>query len=136
MMQAEDDGPAVTLKQIANQLLKCGVHQTIWCKTCGRQIEPGSMYRREVWSVDGEIAVRVEHENAPTCELALRFEVTVGNIGSVYRSDNSDIAWAKWAEYVEDSKTGLGRAGGEEVVLWDNGEPKLIHEGTVDKGEE
>lgn len=52
-----------------------------------------------------------------------RFEVIVGNIGSVYRGTNKKEAFKKYHAYIELSKSGSGRAGGEDVTLMVNDEP-------------
>ena len=44
-------------------------------------------------------------------------EVIVGNIGCVYRGFDEDKAAQVYAEYVEQSKSGYGRAAGETVTL-------------------
>jgi len=46
------------------------------------------------------------------------FEITVGNIGSVWTGSNFMQAETKFASWVKDSKTGLGRSGGEDVTLF------------------
>jgi len=58
------------------------------------------------------------------------FEVIVGNIGTVYRGSNFMQASCKFAEYVKQSKTGYGRARGEDVTLMHNGEPRKEHAGS------
>lgn len=45
------------------------------------------------------------------------YEVIVGNIGTVYSGPNSKIARKTFSTYVKQSKTGYGRAGGEDVTL-------------------
>lgn len=59
------------------------------------------------------------------------FEITVNNLGHVWQGNNYMQACAQFNRWVADSKTGLGRSGGESVVLWHNGEPKREHVGTV-----
>lgn len=53
----------------------------------------------------------------------MKFEVTVGNIGTVERTDSHKTAMATYREYVSQSKNNYGRAAGEDVVLWEDGEP-------------
>lgn len=60
------------------------------------------------------------------------FQVIVGNIGQVYDGSNFMEASAHFAEYVRQSKTGRGRAGGESVTLMHKGEIKREFVGTVD----
>lgn len=50
------------------------------------------------------------------------YEVVVGNIGSVYHGPDLDEARHKFDYYVEQSKLGSGRAGGEPVVLFEDDE--------------
>jgi len=58
-----------------------------------------------------------------------RYEVIVGNIGTVYRGNNHKKAVAIYREYAEQSRIGYGRAAGETVTLFSGGEPLLEHEG-------
>lgn len=50
------------------------------------------------------------------------YDVIVGNIGNVYSGTDEDKARATYKEYVEQSKSGVGRAGGEDVTLMLNDE--------------
>jgi hypothetical protein len=50
------------------------------------------------------------------------WEVTVGNIGNVY-SGNGTEARRVFAEYRAQSVANCGRASGEDVTLWKDGEP-------------
>lgn len=59
-----------------------------------------------------------------------KYEVIVGNIGTVYSGNNFMQASAKYATYVKQSKSGVGRAGGESVTLMHDGEIRKEHEGT------
>ena len=52
-----------------------------------------------------------------------KYEVIVGNIGTVYDGDNSDEAVLHYHGYVRQSKSGMGRAGNETVVIMEDGEP-------------
>ena len=56
-----------------------------------------------------------------------RHAVTVGNIGTVHDGTAAAAAAAIYAEYVEQSKQGYGRAAAEPVTLWKNGEPIQDH---------
>ena len=58
-----------------------------------------------------------------------RFEVIVGNIGTVYDGDNRGLADQDFAAYVRLSKAGYGRASGEDVTLFVDGEPEMEHDG-------
>lgn len=60
--------------------------------------------------------------------LARRYEVIVGNVGRVYDGNDKEVAMHVYQEYVEISKAGVGRAGGEPVTLTLDGE--IIHEHT------
>ena len=51
------------------------------------------------------------------------YNVNVGNIGSVYSGRNCRAAKRAFREYVSQSKTGYGRASGENVTLTCNDEP-------------
>lgn len=51
------------------------------------------------------------------------YGVTVGNIGNALNTTNFREAQKTFTEYVKQSKTGYGRAAGEEVILWRDGEP-------------
>ena len=58
------------------------------------------------------------------------YEVIVGNIGKVWQGSNYMQAMAKYAAYVKQSKSGVGRAGGEQVSLWKNGDVIREHDET------
>lgn len=51
------------------------------------------------------------------------FEVIVGNVGNVYQGPSREQAEACWRTYVEQSKSGVGRAGNESVILFAHGDP-------------
>lgn len=59
----------------------------------------------------------------------MRYEVIVGNIGTVYSGNNFMQASAKFAAYVKLSKADSGRASGESVTLLDHDEIKREHVG-------
>ena len=63
-------------------------------------------------------------------EAAL-YEVLVSNIGTVHRGSNRKAADAVFALYRGQSKSGRGRAGGEDVTLLANGEPVREHQGDL-----
>ncbi len=52
----------------------------------------------------------------------MRYQVIVGNIGIVYHGNNKTDALNHFEEYKEQSESGVGRAGGENVTLMENGE--------------
>lgn len=60
--------------------------------------------------------------------------VNVGNIGNVH-CDSLKEAEDRYKEYVEWSKSGMGRAGGESVILMVDGEPVKEHFGEKDLGD-
>ena len=62
------------------------------------------------------------------------YEVTVGNIGTVYSGEDQLEAQNTYAEYMvlSDSEFG-GRATGEDVVLWIDGEPVMEFTGKLAK---
>jgi hypothetical protein len=64
------------------------------------------------------------------------WEVIVGNIGSVYRGESSDEAVSTYREYVKQSQSGRGRAGGEPVTLFRDGEIYREHMGSNESVEE
>lgn len=51
------------------------------------------------------------------------YTVIVGNIGTVYDGGSKKDALKDFREYVADSQSGRGRAGGESVTLFENGHP-------------
>jgi hypothetical protein len=65
-----------------------------------------------------------------TMHAADRWEVIVGNIGTVFDGSRESAARATYKDYVIQSKSGNGRAGGEDVTLMQNGEPVDEHFGT------
>jgi len=68
--------------------------------------------------------------DTPEIEEPDTIEVIVGNIGTVYtgKPRDRDKAIKIYEEYVEQSKSGLGRAGGEEVCIMENGHPDPQHD--------
>jgi len=60
----------------------------------------------------------------------MRYEVFVGSVGSVYTGDDQEEAERTFEDYVEQSKSGYGRAGGEDVTLFKDGDPFREHSGT------
>lgn len=58
------------------------------------------------------------------------YEVIVGNIGKVHEGVNLASARRVYKTYVAQSKRGSGRAGGENVTLWKDGDIIQEHEGT------
>lgn len=64
------------------------------------------------------------------------FQVIVGNIGCVYSGEDREDALSTFNVYVEQSQSGAGRAGGESVTMWKDGDLVREFVGTVDQGEE
>lgn len=64
------------------------------------------------------------------------YEVVVGNVGTVYRGADEKVANVAFDTYVDLSKSGHGRAAGEEVSFFEDGdlvkefETTLPHEHT------
>jgi hypothetical protein len=52
----------------------------------------------------------------------MRYQVVVGNVGTVIDTDNHREAWTLHSEYVELSKNDMGRSSGEDVTTLFNGE--------------
>ena len=66
----------------------------------------------------------------------VRWEVIVGNVGTVFDGTREAAARVEYKNYVILSKSGNGRAGGESVTLMKNGEPVDEHfgaNGSVDE---
>jgi hypothetical protein len=53
----------------------------------------------------------------------MRYQVIVGNIGTVCNTNIVNAAVGVYEEYVKQSKSGYGRAGGEPVTLLKDNEP-------------
>lgn len=51
------------------------------------------------------------------------YQVTVGNIGTVYTGHSSQEAWACFKDYQKQANSLVGRASGEPVTFWKDGEP-------------
>lgn len=54
-----------------------------------------------------------------------KYLVIVGNIGQVYDGNDGDEAQETYNEYAEQSQEGYGRAAGEQVTLFIDGEVAL-----------
>lgn len=50
------------------------------------------------------------------------YEVVVGNIGTVYSGTSKSDTAMTWIAYVDQSKSGKGRAGNEPVTMFCDGE--------------
>lgn len=56
----------------------------------------------------------------------MKYQVIVGNIGTVADTDNRRAAFDCFLRYVDNSKSGYGREANEPVTLMEDGNP--IHE--------
>ena len=65
--------------------------------------------------------------------METKFQVVVGNIGHVYQGNNYMVANATYAQYVKASKADRGRAAGEPVTMFHNGEIHCEYFGTIDQ---
>ena len=65
-----------------------------------------------------------------------RYQVIVGNIGTVYDGDSIRLAKLDFAAYVRLSKKSLGRASGEDVTLMDDCEPEMEYTGWLSMQQE
>jgi len=61
------------------------------------------------------------------------YEVIVSNIGQVYHGHNFQEAHANLGIYVRASKSGHGRAAGEDVSFWRDGEPVMEFMGALNE---
>ncbi len=61
------------------------------------------------------------------------FQVVVGNVGQVYDGSNYMQARERYRTYVKLSKAPYGRASGESVTLFHNGEIKVEYVGTIEQ---
>ena len=64
-----------------------------------------------------------------------KYEVVVGNIGSVYDGSDESEGRRKYQSYVDLSRSNIGRAGGESVVLMQDGEILKEYEGPASRAE-
>lgn len=64
----------------------------------------------------------------PTVKTDTQWQVVVGNVGTVFDGGNGFEARQEYAEYVAISKAPHGRASGEEVVLFRDGEIELEYQ--------
>ena len=60
----------------------------------------------------------------------MRFQVIVGNVGTVYDSDNERNALFCARTYIDRSKNRTGRVSGEPVTVFDSGEIIIDYPGT------
>lgn len=77
---------------------------------------------------ENQMSAQVEDEKP-------RYEVIVGNIGCAHETEDKTEAERVFEEYVEQSKSGVGRAAGEDVTLMSGtpGDDHIVKEYTSDK---
>lgn len=63
-----------------------------------------------------------------------RWQVVVGNVGTVYDGDHRPTAMSTYIAYRAASRTNKGRAAGEQVTLMRDDDVYRQHEGTHDAG--
>lgn len=73
---------------------------------------------------------RVEAEHRGM-ELQCEFQVIVGNIGTVYCGPDFNEAESAYDEYLEQSKSEVGRAAGESVTMMYNNSIHKEYAGTI-----
>ena len=61
-----------------------------------------------------------------------RYEIVVGNIGTVYSGDNRNQATGTFNLYVDRSLSKYGLAAGEPVTMMVDGEPAREYAGTIE----
>jgi hypothetical protein len=68
-----------------------------------------------------------------------KYEVTVGNVGLIIETTNRENAVSEYEGWIAMSKHPRGRASGEDVTLWEDGEPiqeyNALPPPNVDEGE-
>jgi hypothetical protein len=62
-----------------------------------------------------------------------KYQVIVGNVGTVYSGNNRKTAVRTFEGYLQNSKASVGRVAGEPVTLWCDGEIEREHEGEADR---
>ena len=62
-----------------------------------------------------------------------QYEIVVGNIGTVYSGTNKSDASMTWIAYVDASESKSGRAAGEDVTMFKNGEIVKEHIGYLNE---
>jgi hypothetical protein len=92
----------------------------------------GRFTTREEAQQAGREWVRSKRPPAKT-KTPARFEVVVGNIGTVYDGPLWKEALQAYSEYRWQSVANYGRAGGEPVTLFRDGEPKWEYQGTLEE---
>ncbi len=63
----------------------------------------------------------------------MKFQVVVGNIGTVYSGNNFMQASCSFDRYVKQSKLSSGRASGEDVTLLHNGDIRREYIGSISR---
>ena len=66
----------------------------------------------------------------------MKNQIIVGNIGCVLNTDSLKECLITFKEYKAQSESGIGRAGGEDIVWFKNGEPYREFIGFISKSQE
>ena len=61
----------------------------------------------------------------------MKYQVVVGNIGTIYDGNNYVTAMSNYSKYVDASKNNYGRAAGENVILMRDNEPMVEYFGDI-----
>ena len=80
---------------------------------------------------DQAVAIAMRKAGKAKDAVSLDYDVVVGNIGTVYSGTSQSAAMGKYDEFVRQSKTNSGRAGGEDVILFKNGQIVKEYEGNL-----
>ena len=71
-----------------------------------------------------------------TDKITKTYEVIVGNIGRVYRGEDKNEAQTLYQHYLTQSEAQHGRAAGEDVSLFENGEPIAEFTGALNRNDD
>ena len=93
-----------------------------------RKTERGAITLAKKYAT-GTVTERSDREPNPRS----RYEVVVDNVGTVYSGTSGVEARKEYAAYVKQSRTRMGRAGGESVTLYKNGGTVKEHYGSNDQ---
>ncbi len=96
----------------------------ISCPHCGVKtwMKDRAAFMRDHDRIDGRKCQKAAKDMKDETKLPPIYSIIVGNIGYVYRGTNLIEANTAWDEYKRQSQTGYGRAGGEDVSMWRDGE--------------
>ncbi len=76
---------------------------------------------------------RVKRTGYNIAEATARYEVVVGNVGTVYVGNDVQRARETMQTYIEQSKSHVGRAGDENVTLFKSGDIVDEYIGTLNE---